>query len=182
MALGKVAKVERADAGAQEIDDIELHQLAHSADLTITAFAEHEAELLFAGAGDLGLAQLTAIEGEASTQQVELAFSNFPFDRDLILLGQDGVGADDRLGQHPVLRQYQQAARVLIEAAKGGQASIDVRDDWIVARSVLFPQGLAGQKARGWDLVGFGLGRDDADGLVENDAELRAQGPFGVAG
>ena len=113
---------------------------------------------MFAGARDLGLAQLTTIEGEASAQEVQLAFSNFALDRDLILLGQDRVRANDRFGQHPVLRQDQQPARVLIQTAKGGQAGIDIGDDRIIARAVLFPQGLAGQEARGGDLVGFGLG------------------------
>ena len=80
------------------------------------------------------------------------------FQRDLILLGQDGIWPDDGLGQNPVLRQDQEPARVLIKAAKGGQAGIDIGDDRIVSGLVLFPQGFAGQKTGGGDLVGFGLG------------------------
>jgi hypothetical protein len=63
--LGQIAQGERADADAQQVDDLEADQVAHAADLAVAALLQHETKALRLHLGDAGRFQLPAVQFEA---------------------------------------------------------------------------------------------------------------------
>jgi hypothetical protein len=119
-ALGQVAQDQVADADAQQVDDGQLDQFAHPADLAVAAFLRMNFSCwrptTSTWAGRSALVQLQAV-----AQQGQLLVGDPAVDPDQIFLLQLGGRADHRLGHHPVLREDQQAARIHVQAPDRGQ-------------------------------------------------------------
>lgn len=89
---------------------------------------------------------------------------------DVVFLLELGLRPDDRLGEHAVIGEDEQAVRILVEAADGREARIPVRKDIGRAEQVA-----AADHADGRDFSRLGLARDDADWLVVNHRKSRLE-------
>jgi hypothetical protein len=165
-----MAELEGADSQADQVCDLQPDQLAHAADLAVTAFGEDEAEAAVGLQCNFGGPELAAVEFESVAEPGDGVAVHAAGNGDEVFLLERGLGADDDFREDAVFREDQQAVAVLVEAAERGEAGARIEIVWGLADKVF-----RADQAGGGDLVAFWLGRDIANGLVDHDGDLAVE-------
>src|SRR5690606_20060082 len=168
------AERDPADAHTLQAGHLEADQLAHAPDLALAPFAQHEAQLVLVLPGHLGRPQLDAVEPQAVAQALQTLGGDAALHADQLLLLDRALAADQQPRDAPVLGEHEQAGRIDVEAARGGETSPLAHgeaDGRPVVPTAVVGVGQVDRRT----VARLGLAGDVADRLVRQDRDSRGR-------
>ena len=158
-------------------------QLAHTADLPLAAFAQHDAQLVFVGPARLRGLQRAAVELEAVAQQrqrIRQANRRSGCTRTRYSFSMTIDSPINRFATRPSCVQHEQAGRIDVETARRRETAQMRRAGSGRRQPVFTPAVGRGDQRHGRRVAVLGLTADIADRLVQQDRHalrLRASSP-----
>ncbi len=102
MAFGKVAQMHGTNPYTDEINDAQIDEFTHPANLSIASFGQNDAQRLCVFLCDRRRLQPPFVKLKTVTQQTERFFGYFADDLDDIFLIETTLRTDQRFGQHAI--------------------------------------------------------------------------------